>query len=155
AVKGLEGEGAIGAASLEELAAKLTGPRSVWGRVPAGQITQAAVVGLEGVLASGAAIMDGGNSYCRDDMRRAKRAAEKGIDYVDCGTSGGVFGLERGYCLMIGGPDGAVERLDPIFASLAPGVDTAPRTPGLSGDPTPAENGYLHCGPNGSGHFVK
>jgi 6-phosphogluconate dehydrogenase len=155
AVKALEGEGATGTSSLKDLASKLTAPRSVWVMVPAGKITEETVQGLEGVLESGDAIVDGGNSYYRDDMRRAKRAAEKGIDYVDCGTSGGVFGLERGYCLMIGGPDGAVERLDPIFASLAPGVDSAPRTPGLSGDPSAAENGYLHCGPNGSGHFVK
>ena len=155
AVKALEGEGATGASSLEDLAAKLSAPRSVWVMVPAGDITEETVQGLEGVLESGDAIIDGGNSYYRDDMRRAKRAAEKGIDYIDCGTSGGVFGLERGYCLMIGGPDGAVERLDPIFASLAPGVESAQRTPGLSGDPSPAENGYLHCGPNGAGHFVK
>jgi 6-phosphogluconate dehydrogenase len=155
AVKALEGEGATGCSSLEDLAAKLSAPRSVWVMVPAGGITEETVQGLEGVLESGDAIIDGGNSYYRDDMRRAKRAAEKGIDYVDCGTSGGVFGLERGYCLMIGGPDGAVERLDPIFASLAPGVDAAPRTPGLTGDPSPAENGYLHCGQNGAGHFVK
>jgi 6-phosphogluconate dehydrogenase len=155
AVKGLEGEGATGASSLEDLAAKLTAPRSVWVMVPAGQITEETVEGLEGVLSAGDAIIDGGNSYYRDDMRRAERAAGKGIDYVDCGTSGGVFGLERGYCLMIGGPDGAVERLDPIFASLAPGVEAAPRTPGLSGDPSPAEQGYLHCGQNGAGHFVK
>jgi 6-phosphogluconate dehydrogenase len=155
AVKALDGEGATGVSSLEDLAAKLTAPRSVWVMVPAGKITEETVQGLEGVLESGDAIVDGGNSYYRDDMRRAKRAAEKGIDYVDCGTSGGVFGLDRGYCLMIGGPDEAVERLDPIFASLAPGVGAAERTPGLSGDPTPAENGYLHCGPNGAGHFVK
>jgi 6-phosphogluconate dehydrogenase len=155
AVKGLEGEGATGASSLEDLASKLTAPRSVWAMVPAGKITEETVQGLEGVLEPGDAIIDGGNSYYRDDMRRAKRAAEKGIDYVDCGTSGGVFGLDRGYCLMIGGPDEAVERLDSIFASLAPGMAAAERTPGLSGDPTPAENGYLHCGPNGAGHFVK
>src|ERR1700759_3290477 len=155
AVQTLAGEGATGASSLEDLAAKLTAPRSVWVMVPAGRITEETVEGLEGVLESGDAIIDGGNSYYRDDMRRAKRADERGIDYVDCGTSGGVFGLERGYCLMIGGPDGAVERLDPIFASLAPGVEAAPRTPGLSGDPTPAENGYLHCGASGAGHFVK
>ena len=101
------------------------------------------------------AIVDGGNSYYRDDIRRAAKVGESGIDYVDCGTSGGVFGLERGYCLMIGGPDGAVERLDPVFASLAPGVEQAERTPGRSGDVSPSENGYLHCGPNGAGHFVK
>jgi 6-phosphogluconate dehydrogenase len=123
--------------------------------VPAGKITEETVQGLEGVLESGDAIIDGGNSYYRDDMRRAQRAAEKGIDYIDCGTSGGVFGLERGYCLMIGGPDNAVERLDSIFKTLAPGVEAAERTPGLTGEPTPAENGYLHCGQNGAGHFVK
>ena len=155
AVKGLEGEGAVGAAALADFVAKLTPPRAVWVMVPAGKITEETVQGLEGVLERGDAIIDGGNSYYRDDMRRSKRAAEAGIDYIDCGTSGGVFGLERGYCLMIGGPDAAVERLDPIFKTLAPGVEAAPRTPGLSGDPSPAENGYLHCGPSGSGHFVK
>ncbi len=155
AVKALEGEGVTGASSPADLAAKLSAPRSVWVMVPAGNITEETVEGLEGVLDSGDAIVDGGNSYYRDDMRRGKRAAEQGIDYVDCGTSGGVFGLERGYCLMIGGPDGAVGRLDPIFASLAPGVEAAPRTPGMTGEPSPAENGYLHCGPSGAGHFVK
>ena len=155
AVEGLEGEGATGASSLEDFVAKLTVPRSVWVMVPAGKITEETVRGLEGVLESGDAIIDGGNSYYRDDMRRAKRAAEKGIDYIDCGTSGGVFGLERGYCLMIGGPDEAVKRLDPIFKTLAPGVDSAPRTPGLTGEPSAAEQGYLHCGQNGAGHFVK
>jgi 6-phosphogluconate dehydrogenase len=155
AVKALEGEGATGASSLEDLASKLSAPRSVWVMVPAGKITEETVQGLEGVLESGDAIIDGGNSYYRDDMRRGKRAGEKGIDYIDCGTSGGVFGLDRGYCLMIGGPDEAVERLDPIFKSLAPGMESAERTPGLTGEPTPAENGYLHCGASGSGHFVK
>ena len=155
AVEGLAGEGATGASSLQDLADKLAAPRSVWVMVPAGKITEETVQGLEGVLESGDAIIDGGNSYYRDDMRRAQRAGEKGIDYVDCGTSGGVFGLERGYCLMIGGPDKAVERLDPIFRTLAPGVEAAERTPGLTGEPTPAENGYLHCGQNGAGHFVK
>jgi 6-phosphogluconate dehydrogenase len=100
-------------------------------------------------------VIDGGNSYYRDDIRRAAELRDRGIDYIDCGTSGGVFGLERGYCLMIGGPDEAVERLDPIFRSLAPGVETAPRTPGRDGEPGPAEHGYLHCGPTGAGHFVK
>src|SRR6201995_1029784 len=155
AVKGLEDEGVTGAGSLADFVKEMAAPRAVWVMVPAGRITEETVRGLEGVLEAADAIIDGGNSYYRDDMRRAKRAAEKGIDYVDCGTSGGVFGLERGYCLMIGGPDKGVERLDPIFASLAPGVEAAERTPGLSGDPTPAENGYLHCGPNGAGHFVK
>jgi 6-phosphogluconate dehydrogenase len=155
AVATLEGEGATGASSLEDLAAKLSAPRSVWVMVPAGDITEQTVDGVAAVLESGDAIVDGGNSYYRDDIRRAAKVGEKGIDYVDCGTSGGVFGLERGYCLMIGGPDRAVQRLDSIFASLAPGVEQAERTPGRSGDVSPAENGYLHCGPNGAGHFVK
>jgi 6-phosphogluconate dehydrogenase len=155
AVATLAGEGATGASSLEDLAAKLSAPRSVWVMVPAGDITEQTVEGVAAVLESGDAIVDGGNSYYRDDIRRAAKVGEQGIDYVDCGTSGGVFGLERGYCLMIGGPDRAVERLDPIFASLAPGVGAAERTPGTSGEPSAAENGYLHCGPNGAGHFVK
>jgi 6-phosphogluconate dehydrogenase len=155
AVSGLEGEGAIGASSLEDLAAKLSAPRAVWIMVPAGEITEQTVEAVAAALEEGDAIVDGGNSYYRDDIRRAAKVGEKGIDYVDCGTSGGVFGLERGYCLMIGGPDGAVERLDPIFSSLAPGLGEAERTPGRSGDPSPSEQGYLHCGPNGAGHFVK
>jgi 6-phosphogluconate dehydrogenase len=155
AVAQLAGEGAEGASSLEEMASKLSAPRSVWVMVPAGEITEQTVEAVAAVLESGDAIIDGGNSYYRDDIRRAEKVGEQGIDYVDCGTSGGVFGLERGYCLMIGGPGRAVERLDPIFASLAPGVDSAERTPGRDGDPSPSENGYLHCGPNGAGHFVK
>jgi len=155
AVSALAGEGADGAASLQELAAKLSAPRAVWVMVPSGEITEKTVEDVAAVLEPGDAIVDGGNSYYRDDIRRAEMLREKGLDFVDCGTSGGVFGLDRGYCLMIGGPDGAVERLDPIFASLAPGVESAERTPGRSGDVSPAENGYLHCGPNGAGHFVK
>ncbi|HEV7483828.1 MAG TPA: decarboxylating 6-phosphogluconate dehydrogenase [Solirubrobacterales bacterium] len=155
AVATLAGEGAEGASSLEDLASKLSAPRSVWVMVPAGEITESTVDAVAAVLASGDAIVDGGNSYYRDDIRRAAKVGEQGLDYVDCGTSGGVFGLDRGYCLMIGGPDRAVERLDPIFASLAPGVEQAERTPGRSGDVSPSENGYLHCGPNGAGHFVK
>jgi len=155
AVSELAGEGAEGASSLEDLAAKLSAPRSVWVMVPAGEITEKTVESVAAVLDSGDAIIDGGNSYYRDDIRRADKVREQGIDYVDCGTSGGVFGLDRGYCLMIGGPDGAVQRLDSVFASLAPGVESAERTPGRSGEPNAAENGYLHCGPNGAGHFVK
>jgi 6-phosphogluconate dehydrogenase len=155
AIAALASEGAEGASSLEELAAKLGAPRSVWVMVPAGEITESTVEAVAAVLDSGDAIVDGGNSYYRDDIRRAAKVGEQGIDYVDCGTSGGVFGLERGYCLMIGGPERAVQRLDPIFASLAPGVESAERTPGRSGDVSPSENGYLHCGPNGAGHFVK
>jgi 6-phosphogluconate dehydrogenase len=155
AVSTLAGEGAEGASSLQDLAAKLSAPRSVWVMVPAGEITESTVDDVAAVLDAGDAIVDGGNSYYRDDIRRAAKVGEQGIDYVDCGTSGGVFGLERGYCLMIGGPDGAVARLDPIFASLAPGVESAERTPGRSGEVSASENGYLHCGPNGAGHFVK
>jgi 6-phosphogluconate dehydrogenase len=155
AVAALAGEGAQGASSVQDLVSAMTPPRSVWVMVPAGEITESTVEEVAGALESGDAIIDGGNSYYRDDIRRAAKVGEKGIDYVDCGTSGGVFGLERGYCLMIGGPDRAVDRLDPIFASLAPGVEQAERTPGRTGDVTPSENGYLHCGPNGAGHFVK
>jgi 6-phosphogluconate dehydrogenase len=155
AVSELVGEGAEGASSLEELASKLSAPRSVWVMVPAGEIAEKTIADVAAVLDAGDAIVDGGNSYYRDDIRRAAKLGEGGIDFVDCGTSGGVFGLDRGYCLMIGGPDGAVGRLDPVFASLAPGVGSAERTPGRSGDVSPSENGYLHCGPNGAGHFVK
>jgi 6-phosphogluconate dehydrogenase len=154
-VRALGDEGATGAESLDDFVAKLTPPRSAWVMVPAGEITESTVRELGERLESGDAIIDGGNSYYRDDMRRAGELGEKGIDYVDCGTSGGVFGLERGYCLMIGGPDRAFERLEPVFASLAPGVDAAERTPGREGEPSPAEHGYLHCGPSGAGHFVK
>jgi len=155
AVSQLAGEGATGASSLEDLTAKLSAPRAVWIMVPAGEITEQTVEAVAAALDSGDAIIDGGNSYYRDDIRRAAKVGTRGIDYIDCGTSGGVFGLERGYCLMIGGPDDAVQRLDPIFASLAPGLGEAERTPGRSGDPSPSEQGYLHCGPNGAGHFVK
>ena len=155
AVAELAGEGATGAGSLDDFVAKLDKPRAAWVMVPAGGITESTVNELADRLEAGDAIIDGGNSYYRDDIRRSKALAEKGIDYIDCGTSGGVFGLDRGYCLMIGGPDGAVERLDSIFATIAPGVESAERTPGRSGDPSTAENGYLHCGPSGAGHFVK
>jgi 6-phosphogluconate dehydrogenase len=154
-IKQLEGEGAIGALSLAQLAEKLDPPRSVWAMVPAGEITEQIVHDVADVLERGDAIIDGGNSYYRDDIRRSQEFAERGIDYIDCGTSGGVFGLKRGYCLMIGGPDAAVKRLDPILASLAPGVEAAERTPGRTGTPGTAEHGYLHCGPSGAGHFVK
>ncbi len=155
AVQELASEGMEGVGSLTELAAQLTPPRAVWLMVPAGEITESTVRAVAEVLEPGDVVIDGGNSNYRDDIRRAAELRERGLDYIDCGTSGGVFGLERGYCLMIGGPDEAVQRLDPIFAALAPGVDAAARTPGRDGDPTPAEQGYLHCGPNGAGHFVK
>jgi 6-phosphogluconate dehydrogenase len=155
AISELAGEGADGASSLQELSSKLSAPRAVWVMVPSGDITEKTIEEVAATLEPGDAIVDGGNSYYRDDIRRAEKLHEKQIDFVDCGTSGGVHGLERGYCLMIGGPDGAVQRLDSVFASLAPGVEEAERTPGRSGDPSPSENGYLHCGPNGAGHFVK
>jgi 6-phosphogluconate dehydrogenase len=155
AIEELAGEGATGAESLDVFVSKLDKPRAAWVMVPAGEITESTVDELGSRLEKGDTIIDGGNSFYRDDIRRAASLAERGIDYIDCGTSGGVFGLERGYCLMIGGPDEAFSRVEPIFAALAPGVDAAERTPGRSGDPTPAEQGYLHCGPNGAGHFVK
>jgi 6-phosphogluconate dehydrogenase len=155
AVQPLAGEGATGAASLDDFVAKLAKPRAAWVMVPAGDITESTVEELGARLEAGDAIIDGGNSYYRDDIRRSAKLAERRIDYIDCGTSCGVFGLDRGYCLMIGGPDEAVKRLDPIFATIAPGVDAAERTPGRSGDPSTAEHGYLHCGPSGAGHFVK
>jgi 6-phosphogluconate dehydrogenase len=150
----LAAEGAVGSESLEEFAAKLDRPRSVWLMVPAAAV-DSLLDSLVPLLDEGDCVIDGGNSYYRDDIRRSARLAEHKIDYVDTGTSGGVRGLDRGYCLMIGGPDDAVERLDPIFAALAPGVDAAPRTAGRDGSPSTAEQGYLHCGPSGAGHFVK
>ena len=154
AIEALAGEGATPAASLAELVEKLAPPRAAWIMVPAGYV-QDTLDELTGLMESGDAIIDGGNSYYRDDIDRAAALAPEGIDYLDVGTSGGVFGLDRGFCLMIGGPDEAVARLDPIFGTIAPGVEAAPRTPGREGDPTPAEQGYLHCGPTGAGHFVK
>jgi 6-phosphogluconate dehydrogenase len=154
AVKQLIGEGAEGAGSLADLVAGLAPPRTVWMMLPAA-VTGKTVTELLELLESGDAIVDGGNSSYRDDIDRAQAASGRGIDYVDCGTSGGVWGLEAGYCLMIGGPDHAVGRLQPIFAALAPGVAAAPRTPGRTGQPSPAELGFVHCGPPGAGHFVK
>ncbi len=154
AVKELEGEGAAGAASMEQFVSKLTVPRAAWIMVPAA-VVDSTLDQLEPLMADGDIIIDGGNSYYRDDLARAARLKPKGIHYVDVGTSGGVFGFDRGFCLMIGGEDGVVQHLDPIFATIAPGVDAAPRTPGRSGPPNTAENGYLHCGQNGAGHFVK
>ncbi len=146
--------GAIGATSLEDLGSKLQPPRAVWTMVPAA-FTDDTISKLAEIVSEGDVLIDGGNSYYRDDISRAERLEPRGIHYVDVGTSGGVFGLERGYCLMIGGSDGAVNLLDPIFKSLAPGLGEIERTPGRSGDPSTEEQGYLHCGPAGAGHFVK
>ena len=153
AVAQLESEGATGSDSLDDFVAKLDRPRVAWVMIPAG-ITGRIVDELAERLEPGDVIIDGGNSYYRDDVDRAKKLAEHGIHYVDVGTSGGVFGLERGFCLMIGGEDDVVASLDPIFRSLAPGEEAAPPTPGRNGDGT-AQHGYLHCGSAGAGHFVK
>jgi 6-phosphogluconate dehydrogenase len=150
----LTGEGAVGAASLEQFVAQLEPPRAVWVMVPA-SITGQVVDELAVLLEPYDVIIDGGNSYYRDDIDRANALAARGIHYVDVGTSGGIFGLERGFCLMIGGDPEPVRRLDPIFASLAPGLQAAPRTRSRTGEPSTDERGYLHCGPNGAGHFVK
>ena len=155
AVKQLAGEGAVGSTSLQDLIAKLAPPRAVWIMVPAGGPTELTVQKLAQHLQSGDAIIDGGNSYFKDDVRRARELVAKGIHYIDVGTSGGVWGLERGYCMMIGGPKDAVQRLDPIFKTLAPGRGEIPRTPGREKLGGTAEEGYIHCGPSGSGHFVK
>jgi 6-phosphogluconate dehydrogenase len=155
AVAELAKEGMTGAASTKELVAALDAPRTVWVMVPAGDITERAIAELAEELSPGDTIIDGGNTRYHDDIRWAKELAARDLHYVDCGTSGGVFGLERGFCLMIGGEDDVVARLAPIFTSLAPGLGTAERTPGRSGDPAPEELGWLHCGPVGAGHFVK
>ncbi len=154
AVRQLVKEGATGAKDMKDFARKLTPPRTAWVMVPAG-ITGRVVADVAAHLERGDVVIDGGNSYYRDDIHRAAELAAHGIAYVDVGTSGGVFGLERGFCLMIGGEAKTVKRLDPIFRSLAPGVASAPRTPGRKGRTTTAEHGYLHCGPAGAGHFVK
>ena len=154
AVQALIAEGAQGSTDVAEFVALLDTPRSIWMMVPAG-VVDGVLDGLVQHLDEGDTVIDGGNSYYKDDLRRGRELAEQGLHYVDCGVSGGVWGLENGYGLMIGGDDEAVGRLEPVFESLAPGVDAAPRTLGRTGDPDPAEQGWLHCGPTGSGHFVK
>jgi 6-phosphogluconate dehydrogenase len=155
AVDRLTTQGAAGAASFEELVATLAPPRVVWVMVPAGEATEAAIRELADRLQPGDAVIDGGNTHYRDDVRRASELGERGIRYADCGTSGGVHGLERGFCLTVGGDADVFDHLEPIFASLAPGVGAASRTRRRDESPSPAEHGYLHCGPAGSGHFVK
>jgi 6-phosphogluconate dehydrogenase len=147
-------EGAVGTSSIADMVAKMDAPRAIWLMVPAG-ITGRVVNDVAAELSPGDTIIDGGNTHYVDDIARALALREKGIDYVDCGTSGGVWGLERGFCLMIGGPDAVVQRLDPIFRTIAPGLGDVERTPGRTGEPAPEELGYLHCGPAGAGHFVK
>jgi 6-phosphogluconate dehydrogenase len=154
-VQALVAAGGQGAESLEELVAALEPPRAVWVMVPAGAITESVVSNLGALLEAGDTIVDGGNTFWADDIRRGEELGARGIRYLDCGTSGGIFGRERGFCLMVGGDEDAFAQLEPIFRSLAPGVDAAARTATRSGTPTPEEQGYLHCGPNGAGHFVK
>ena len=153
-VEKLKAEGATGTTSLKEFLAKLERPRAIWLMIPAGVVDKM-LTELGPLLEKDDIIIDGGNSHYIDDIHRSEEFKGQGIHYVDCGTSGGVWGLERGYCMMIGGDDFAVKRLDPIFATLAPPIDSVERTAGRTGAPTTAEHGYLHCGPSGAGHFVK
>jgi 6-phosphogluconate dehydrogenase len=155
AVKAVVGERVTGSTSLAQLVSQLAKPRAVWVMLPAGEITEATIGQLSELLAAGDTIIDGGNAFYKDDVRRAKSLKSKGIHYIDCGTSGGVWGLDRGYCLMIGGEKEAVERLDPIFKSLAPGPGNVDVTPGREGRDPRVERGYMHCGPSGAGRFVK
>jgi 6-phosphogluconate dehydrogenase len=154
-VQQIAADGAISSASMDDMVAKLVAPRVVWLMIPAGDPTEKTVVALAEKLQRGDIIIDGGNSYFKDDVRRSKMLAPRGIEYVDVGTSGGVWGLERGYCMMLGGPQKVVESLDPIFKTLAPGVGDIPRTPGREKMGGTSEQGYVYCGPSGAGHFVK
>jgi 6-phosphogluconate dehydrogenase len=154
-VKNIASEGAVGSASIDDFVSKLKPPRTAWLMVPAGGPTEQTVQALSQRFQKGDIIIDGGNSYFKDDVRRSKQLKDKGIHYIDVGTSGGVWGLERGYCMMIGGPKEAVQHLDPIFKTLSPGRGDIPRTPGREKLPGSAEEGYMYCGPSGAGHFVK
>ncbi|WP_439403486.1 phosphogluconate dehydrogenase (NAD(+)-dependent, decarboxylating) [Bradyrhizobium sp. DASA03068] len=155
AVAGLAADGAVGSATLEEFVAKLERPRTAWVMLPAGRITETTIETIAGVMQEGDVIIDGGNTFWQDDVRRGKALKARGIHYIDVGTSGGVWGLDRGYCMMIGGEKTVVDRLDPIFAALAPGAGDIPRTPGREGRDPRIEQGYIHAGPVGAGHFVK
>jgi len=154
-VSGLVSEGAAGGTSMEDFVKKLTKPRAAWVMVPAGEATEGTVMKLANLMEPGDTIIDGGNSYFKDDIRRAKITKERGLHYMDVGTSGGVWGIERGYCMMLGGSKESADRLDPIFKTLAPGVGETAPTPGREGKKSTAEQGYLYCGPSGAGHFVK
>jgi 6-phosphogluconate dehydrogenase len=147
--------GAIAAASVEDMVKALARPRAIWSMLPAGRITEDTVARLAGLMETDDCVIDGGNSFYKDDIRRAEALASKGLHYVDCGTSGGIWGIDRGYCMMIGGPKAAVDRLDPIFQALAPGLGDIARTPGREARDPRAEQGYIHAGPSGAGHFVK
>jgi 6-phosphogluconate dehydrogenase len=155
AVAGLAGEGATGTATLEEFVSRLEKPRTAWVMLPAGAITEATIEALAKLMQPGDAIIDGGNTFWQDDVRRGKHLRERGLHYLDVGTSGGIWGIERGYCMMIGGDKQAVDRLDPIFGTLAPGKGDIPHTPGRDGRDPRVERGYIHAGPVGAGHFVK
>ena len=154
-VQGLAGKGAVAASGLADMVAALAKPRTVWVMLPAGKVTEATVAELGALLEAGDTVIDGGNTYYKDDIRRARQLRERGIGYVDVGTSGGIWGIERGYCMMIGGEEATVRRLDPIFAALAPGLGTIERTLGRERHDARSEQGYIHAGPAGSGHFVK
>jgi 6-phosphogluconate dehydrogenase len=154
-VEGLAQEGATGASSMEDFVQKLTTPRAAWVMVPAGDATESTVMKLASLMQSGDTIIDGGNSYFKDDVRRSKVLKDRGIHYLDVGTSGGVWGIERGYCMMIGGSQESATRLDPIFKTLAPGIGDVEPTSGRQGKKSTAQDGYLYCGPSGAGHFVK
>jgi 6-phosphogluconate dehydrogenase len=154
-VSALVSEGATGSNTMEDFVKSLAKPRAAWVMVPAGAATEATVMKLAALMEPGDTIIDGGNSYFKDDVRRSAKLKEKGITFVDVGTSGGVWGIDRGYCMMVGGPDDVVKRLDPILKTLAPGIGTVDKTPGRGARKGTAEDGYLHCGPAGAGHFVK